>query len=336
MIANRSTGLDLVRSFAILFVPSVHFFLNTEFYTTALLGENMYLQVFLRMSFLICVPLFMILTGYLQIGKTPTKEYFKKIIPILVVYLIYSLIAIFVREYYFKEDKSVIDWFASILNFSANSYSWYVNMYIGLFLLSPFMNLLYKSLGTKKQKLLLIAVFVFLTAVPTFFNLKARGVLFFPDFWVGMYPLSYYFIGCYIREYQVKINKIMGVIALLLVILLETTIEVHYANGGTFLSMSGYYSSLIIVIHTVLFFLIFYDVNIKANFIAKALSLISILSLDIYLASNISDKFVYQYVFTHLFTSQHQIVYWFIPVVLTTFAIAFAFSLLRHLLIKLR
>lgn len=336
MSSNRKTGLDLVRAFAILFVPSVHFFLNTNFYSTPLLGGNMYVQVFLRMSFLICVPLFMILTGYLQVEKTPTKKYFKKIFPIIVIYLIYSLMAIVAREFYFKENKSPIEWFSMILNFKADSYSWYINMYIGLFLLSPYLNILYKNVGAKRQKLILIGIFLFMTAVPSFFNLKIRGILYFPDFWAGIYPMTYYFIGCFIREYQVKINKVWGMTALLFITLLETFIEVHYANGGIFKGMSGYYSSLVIVIHAVTFFLIFYDVNIKVNFIARMVSLISILSLDIYLASNITDRFLYKYVLSNIYINQQQILYFIIPVVLTTFSLAFGISFIRHKLIRLR
>lgn len=336
MKTNRKTGLDLVRAFAILFVICVHFFLKTEFYSTPLLGNNMYLQVSLRMSFLICVPLFIILTGYLQIEKTPTKSYFKKIIPILVVYLNYSIIAILVREYYFKENHTALEWFAMILSFEADSYSWYVNMYIGLFLLSPYINILYKNINTRTQKIILIAILLFITGVPDFLNHKLRGILFFPDFWVTIYPITYYLIGCYIREYQIKLNKVWGLIALFIVILFEMFIEVHYAMGGIFKGMSGYYSSLLIAIHSVIFFLIFYDMNIKVNFVSKSLTLISLLSLDIYLASNITDRFVYEYVFKNLFDTQQQIIYYFIPITLTTFSLAFALSFLRHKLIRLR
>ncbi|WP_042462555.1 acyltransferase [Neobacillus dielmonensis] len=336
MISNRKTGIDLVKVFATFFVVSVHFFLNTEFYSTPLIGKNMDVQVFARMSFLICVPLFLIITGYLQLEKKPTKQYFKKIIPILIIYLFYSIIAIMVRKYYFKEHKTAIEWLAMVLNFNANNYSWYINMFIGLFLLSPYINILYKNIATKKQKVVLILVFLFITGVPTFFNLKAREVLFFPDFWVGIYPLTYYLIGSFIREYQVKVNKLTGAVALLLITLLETFIEVHYANGGNFTGAAGYYSSLVVVIHATIFFLLFYDINIKVNFIAKILSLISILSLDIYLASNITDKFVYQYVFTNVFKSQPQVIYYAVPIVFSTFGLSFLVSLIRHKLIKVR
>ena len=75
---KRNLNLDLVRCVAIFFVISVHFLLNTSFYSTVVNGKKMFLLVVLRVIFMSCVPLFMILTGYLMNKKEPTKEYYKK------------------------------------------------------------------------------------------------------------------------------------------------------------------------------------------------------------------------------------------------------------------
>ncbi|MGV2939694.1 acyltransferase [Mesobacillus sp. LC4] len=329
-LSSRNTGLDLVKAFAILFVLSVHFFLKTEYYSTPLEGKNMYVQTFLRMSFLICVPLFIILTGYLQSNKKPTVDYFKKLMPVLIVYLFYSLVAILVRVYHFDEQKTVLEWLAEVTHFKANSYSWYVNMYIGLFLISPFLNILYKGLNSKRQKQLLILVLVVMTSLPDILNGKARGVLFVPDFWDQMYPLMYYFIGSYLKEYQFRIKKWIGAILLATVTLVEVWIEVHYAMGGKFRGMAGYYNSTLIVVHSVIFFLLFYDVHIKTAILSKFITFVSMLSLDIYLASNISDKIVYQYVFDNIYVNQQQILFQAVPIVLSTFTIAFIMALLRY------
>ncbi|WP_423799695.1 acyltransferase [Neobacillus sp. SAB-20_R2A] len=335
-ITQRKIGLDLVRVFATLFVLSVHFFANTYFYSTPVDGKNMYLQVFLRMFFLICVPLFMILTGYLQLNKDPNKDYYKKIYPILIVYLIYSLLAILTNVFIFKEEKSISEWIGAVLNFKADGYAWYVNMYIGLFLIAPFLNILYNNIQTKKQKQLLILVFLIITALPSFFNGKARGALYFPDFWIQLYPITYYFIGNYIREYQLKISKMVGVFCLVLITLIECWIEIHYVSD-VFLGMAGSYSSLIVVMHATIFFLLFYDVNFNGGgLFLKLLSIISVLSLDIYLASYITDRIVYKYFLEHHFQSQQQFLYWFFPAVGTTFIFALTLSYIRYKFIKVR
>ena len=43
-----------------------------------------------------------------------------------------------------------INIFWNIVNFQ--QYSWYVNMYIGLFILIPFLNTIWQNLKTEKQK----------------------------------------------------------------------------------------------------------------------------------------------------------------------------------------
>lgn len=92
---KRILGLDIVRCFAILFVPSVHFFGRTKFYNTPVTGVNMGFQLCLRWLFFICVPLFMLLTGYLQNQKTLSKKFYKGILPVLATYGVAAVGSVF-------------------------------------------------------------------------------------------------------------------------------------------------------------------------------------------------------------------------------------------------
>lgn len=336
MKRSRSIGLDIIRVFAIFFVLSVHFFLNTNFYSTPLVGRSMYLQVFMRMTFIICVPLFIILTGYLQKNKKVSNSYFKKILPIITVYIFYSVIAIAFRILFLNEDKSILQWISSIENFSADNYSWYIEMYIGLFLISPFLNLIYNNLNCRKDKNILILILVFMTACPEFFNGKLNGLINFPGYWCDIYPIMYYFIGCYIREYKPRMRKLSLSGYLLMIIVIETVLEIYGAHGGKFSTYVGYYGSVIISVQAILFFILFYDVSIENRFCAKIIAVVSVLSLDIYLSSKITDTIVYKILFKYYFASQQSVVLLFLPTVLSTFTLAFIISYLRSKMIKLR
>lgn len=335
---DRNYGLDIIRTFAILFVVSVHFFLNTRFYNTPLTGKNMYVETFFRMFFMICVPLFLILTGYLQTNKMPTKSYYKKITPIIVIYIIYSILSLFYFKFYLNDHRSLIECVYSVFNFSADGYSWYINMYIGLFLLSPFLNILYKNIPTKKQKIIFLCSLLFITSFPNFLNGYVGGkILFSPDYWMQMYPLSYYFLGSFIKEYQIKISKLRGILLLIILTLIASWIEILTAKGGNFASGVGAFASLIIVFQTIIFFLIFYDLNIKNKLFSKLFSLISVLSLDIYLASFITDRIVYkEFLFKFADHPQQRLFFFFPIVVLSTFCLAFILAFVRHKLIKVR
>lgn len=337
---KRNTGLDIVRTFAILFVVGIHFFYHTNFYKVPVSGKNMILQVALRWLFTICVPLFVMITGYLQTEKKPEKKYFKKLIPILGVYVFYSVLSILMRVFFLKEVQSVPKWIGEILIFGADKYSWYINMYIGLFLLTPFLNMIHRSLDNKKDYRIFLFVLIFLTGVPGFFNpLAAQNGMFrylaFSDWWTKFYPITYYFIGAYIKKYPIKLNKKMAVLSLALVVLAETAITWFYTRGKLFTAVIGDYGSILIVAETVLFFIIFYDVKINNRYMSGMLSTIASLSLDIYLCSYISDKLVYTYVMNNLFKSQQQILFYGVFVVMASFSLAFIVAYLRHKTIKL-
>lgn len=149
---KRNLNLDLIRCVAIFFVISVHFLLNTSFYSTAVYGKKMYLLILFRVIFMSCVSLFIMLTGYLMNKKEPTKEYYKKISRVVVTYVICSLLCVLFRTLYKGESFSFARIVSSVLNFSGCGYAWYIEMYLGLYIIIPFLNKAYNGLQNQKEK----------------------------------------------------------------------------------------------------------------------------------------------------------------------------------------
>ena len=105
--SQRICGLDLIRVVAIFFVISLHFFdWNTPYRSAIFSGMSLFIQGALNAIFLVAVPLFLMLTGYLNINKTPTKKYYRGMIRVLVAYLLLSIITIIFRTYYLGEVLS--------------------------------------------------------------------------------------------------------------------------------------------------------------------------------------------------------------------------------------
>ena len=94
-IKVRNPALDIIRCFAFLFVVCVHFFMNTEFYYEKVSGFPMYVMMVMRSLFIICVPLYLLLTGYLMSGKKLTLSYYgkisKQVLSISPVFIIFAL-----------------------------------------------------------------------------------------------------------------------------------------------------------------------------------------------------------------------------------------------------
>jgi surface polysaccharide O-acyltransferase-like enzyme len=339
---NRSVGIDIIKVCAVFFVISVHFFANTNYYSLPLkLGENLFFQTFLKWFFLICVPLFMMVTGYLQSNKKLSARYYRGLLPLLGGYFFYSIITILVRGSYFNENKHAVQWIYEILTFTAVPIAWYVNMYIGLFLIIPFLNLIFNNLKSKNQRLVLVFTLILMCGLPSFFNYMPISVygskiniLYFPNWWQGIYPLAYYFIGCYIKEYKPKINKFLASGLLFVVICAETVLTFYFSHGGPSYII-GEFGSILVMVSTFLFFIILYDIDIKNKIVSITISSIAALTLDIYLSSYLADRFVYQYVMTNIFESNYQIIFYFVPIVGTIFAITLVVSFMRKLITNL-
>ena len=169
--SKRICGLDLIRVCAIFFVIAGHFFsLNTSFRVVPFAGFSMFTQSMMNTLFSVGVPLFIMLTGYLNINKKPTTAYYKGMSRVIIAYLLFSIATILFRTYYLGEELSTTQWILKIFNYSAIPYAWYIEMWIGLFLLTPFLNYLWKAIPSRNEKLLLIASLFIMTSLPDLCN----------------------------------------------------------------------------------------------------------------------------------------------------------------------
>ena len=192
MVKKRVVGLDIVRTFAILFVISVHFFFNNGFYGKVINSSGFSVLLFARTLFYTCVPLFLLLTGYLVRRTKINRDYFYKIFKILISYLIIAVVVLIFRIMYMNIEIGKLESIFALISFEADPYAWYVEMYLGLFLLIPFLNIIYDNLN-KFQKHLLLSILIFITALaPITNNLIVHGTVtnIFPNWWENIYPIT--------------------------------------------------------------------------------------------------------------------------------------------------
>jgi len=199
---TRDLNLDVIRAAAVTMVVSVHFFLNCGFYEEPLVGGRMVLAAVVRTALMICVPLFLLLTGYLRAGRSWSKGYYRGLGRILLTYLLCSAACLAFRRFYLGEALTALDWVRGIFHFSGAPYGWYVEMFIGLYLLSPFLNAMWSALSERAKPALLLTLSV-LTFLPTLLNLLQHTRFYLrllPDWWSSLYPVAYYMIGVALRE----------------------------------------------------------------------------------------------------------------------------------------
>ena len=328
---HRMYGPDAVRCVACFLVLSVHFFLNNGFYYEEVAGPRMVIMVMMRSSFMICVPLFLLLTGYLMRNKKLSGSYYPKGIKTLAVYLLASVACIIARLIIDKGIDPKTTWLG-ILSFAGAPYSWYIEMYVGLFLLIPFLNVLFHALPSKKAHLALIGTLLFLTSVPQFFNSfnlvdpawwsdpvssnTYQRIL--PQWWKSIYPITYYYIGAYIGEYKVKLRPVQGRLMLLSALLLNGVYNYwrsRYAPSFIWGEWAEWGAMLILVPAVLAFLLLVNKEGSHAPaFWKKTVGLISDLSWGIYLNSYIFDRVFYPVLGRKVPVMQDRLPYYFVLV----------------------
>lgn len=306
MEKKRFIGLDLVRVCAILFV-----FLHHSVTILGRLDADLYsgewaLSLFLRELTYSCVPLFLILSGYLQKNKKLSFSYYKSIFPLYLSYAvicILTLAAVAICEKSFALNPAEAIY--KILNFTANEYSWYFEMFLGLFLLIPFLNCMYNGIETRGGRLALILSLAFLTLLPDtiigfspyYDNTSATLALnILPDFFEPLYPVTYYFIGAFIADYKPRLNPWLKIPAVLIAALIPTVITVGYtyARASYAWYMLNGFQNVCVCFTAIAVFLALYDVKTcttPVNFILKHISLCA---FEMYMFSYIWDSYIYK------------------------------------------
>ena len=183
-------------------------------------------------------------------------------------------------------------------------------MYLGLFLIIPFLNILYNNIPSRKWKLGLVITFLILTSLPSVINVynldsiswwslpSGSGTMhkLIPSWWVDFYPVTYYFIGCYLSEYGLKIKSGVNFILIVLCTLLSGTYTYWRSYNANFIwgSWCGY-GSLFNIVLTVLVFVFITNMNYDkfSQRLSKFIQTVSGLCLGGYLLSWIFDSIFY-------------------------------------------
>ena len=208
---SRNAAMDILRCLALLGVVSLHFFKHSGYYYKIVVGARMYLLTILRSASMVSVPLFLMLSGYLLKNRQPTRQYYCKLVRTVGIYVLASICCYLYR--YVTGAKAVSggigELVAMILSFRAAPYAWYVEMYIGLFLL----------------------ILVIMTALPGITN-SVSEIL--PDWWLMLYPVMYYFFGAYLREYPLKMKNLTSLACTAAVVLTVGIVNILLSLNTSF------------------------------------------------------------------------------------------------------
>lgn len=325
--SQRELGPDILKSLATLFVICVHFYLNVGYYSAPLNSPKLFIMTVARWLFLICVPLFIILTGYLKLNKTVSKSHYMSLVPLFTAYIVICIHKMHVANQIFGK---VYTFGYGLKNLANYQIAWYMGMYMSLMLIIPFLNKMWKGCNGRKEHNILLGSLVFVSMLyPVFLYVV-------PSYWQMLYPLAYYFFGTYAKVYRPKINKIILAVTAAVMVVGEAIVSYHFANGEAFNwtilgPVDSGYSTVTVAITAACVFLLLYDVDIKNKVVRKIFKSISSCSFEIYLFSSTYDTFLFYYLKRYVYTVE-DFFWWIFITVPTSFVAGWISSLIYKFL----
>ena len=245
-----------------------------------------------------CVPLFLLLSGYLGGGRSLSLRHYRGVFRLAVPYLLISLLCALELRLFDLGQLSPGGVLAGILDFSLNGYAWYVEMYLGLFLVQPFLNLLWDRIPSRGWKRAFLGILALLTLMPdTMESLLIRwgDLRILPDYFNVCFPLTYFFLGRYLREHGETMRRRQGPVLLaagylvpLGLVILRSYVSGSYAGGYTL----NTFGSIFVALCAMGLFLLLTGIP-DGGPLKRPVRLLSKVSYEMYLCSYLFDQILY-------------------------------------------
>ena len=169
---QRDYGIDLLRIISMLMVPIVHVIGQGGILGTAVPFSIQYESAWMLMSFvLVAVNCFILITGYVYYGKE-TKYY--RLATLWIEVLFYSILILLLFYFMFPTEFGFEDVWKNIIPtfYTKGQFSryWFFTAYVGMFLISPFVNIALKYFDKKQDLAAFLSLFIIFSLLPTILN----------------------------------------------------------------------------------------------------------------------------------------------------------------------
>lgn len=288
-MTKRQPGLDVLRCFAALMVITVHSFLSNGYSVRPQVGTDMWLAGSFQLMARSSIGIYLMLTGYLQSHKTDWRACYRSLPAVLIGYLLVAFISIPIRHFIHGDMQSLSTWLQRLFGFSGAYYGWYVEVYVGLTLLTPLIN---RSLKHSSEKALLgyAAVLLVLTSLP---GLTPWVVV--PGYWKNLYPISYYILGAIFRRMQPKIKPLFGFLVAFGSAFLMGAVTVISTDGRFESAITWTFGDLGMVLVSVGLFIGMYRMQLPTG-LGKIFAFLASGCFGAYLLSHLLDAWCYNLV----------------------------------------
>ncbi len=243
MAKKRNVSIDFLKMLAILMVILIHTTANA--YVESFQTSNF--KYFLLFSSITssAVPLFYMMSGAFMIkdNKDDFKKSIFKTLKLLLQTVVWTIIYYCIFKYILKWDTSILLAAVKSIFSSQVGHFWFIYPLLGLYILSPFISLIYSKLKEKEKLYLLLLIFL----IPTVFSTLNIWIDFItnPSFVIGFPELGIFILGKYIYDNRQKIQtsriSIISFIGMMVGLTLIILLAYYYAKNIGISSSKPYF-----------------------------------------------------------------------------------------------
>ena len=273
---QRKSNFELLRIFAMVLIILHHYALHGGLASIAGFGVNKYIGTICLIGGKLAVNLFVLISGYFLIES---EFKFKKVLKLILQVYCYS-VAFFIVYVILKGIPTGEIIKLTVFPFTSKAY-WFMLPYICVYVLSPFINKLIKSIS-QKQLISLIGILIFMFSGIGFF-ITDSGLMNNLSWFILIY-----LIGAYIRLYDfnyfskktIKCFSVIGYVLFIIITCGITYMSQYNANIFKFVNKISSMNSIIVLVEAVLIFIVFKNLEIKNN---KFINILGKSSVGVYL-----------------------------------------------------
>ena len=282
----RESNFELLRIIAMFFIVLFHFIVPTG--GNLINSTSGFTQIFFQfiaILMVVHVNSFLLLTGYFQHDK---KFKLKKVFDLVLMAWMYKVV-IGLAFYFFSSNTYETFELVMILSPLELNNLWFLILYLELYILSPYINIVINKLNQKDHRKLIIILMIIFSIIPTITNQRT----FTSNGFTIIHFVVMYIIGAYLSKYPLKenihfknfsnrktrwiliaISLFMGIFNFLLYrfainSLVPARGSIINEIGNTIMKATFYYEYPTIIIQSVAFFLIFETFKFKSKIINK-------------------------------------------------------------------
>lgn len=279
---DRNYTIDTLRTIAALLVIMIH--VAVGYVNPGMKSQNFDLSFWtgnvLDSFSRICVPLFIMISGMFLIGRNETfrESYEKRAAKILIPLTFWSflyLVYLITLRRVANVDPDIDSLLKSVILGQPFYHLWYLYMLIGLYLVTPILNLIIPIVSRRTLWAVSIGFLLF-GMVHGIYNLAVGNNLIFLLWFIDY--LGYYLIGYLIRDSEIRIPSSVWLITYIISGVLISLLSFYTARLWGNLYFYSFLSPLVIIA-SVSFFLWFTRLRLRENLFSR----ISHLTFGVYL-----------------------------------------------------